>query len=417
MLGIGAVASLYFLFKYKPFVLDWNAAPLILMYCLPVWVLIHYCFFAQEPDLQWLEIKSLWVRVVAGMLIATAMGVLIRKPDRINSVFIFAFFGMSISIMSVYVFESFQLSRLLTPYEFYEKFLFDRNKINNAFFSVLGLAIGCASILYSYSSFRAKNYVVKSLVIFFLMTLCFSASVITDSKNGVGIGLILISIFLLNFLILLIRVKNQARKIYGTLLISILAVIFSLLFAIHKDASPGWETLFYDVQTAVQINQYQRWRGPEASGEQYPKNNLGLDVSRNTYERFAFMTAGTRELMKHPLGYGLINHPSFPRWLKKDGINFDFQSSTHAGWVDFGLAFGFPAVLILFAAIFAVMIITFINKSYTDYLVIWIVASIFILGFVQEITFKHTFEAAIFVISFCSSCSAEIGKKLNLKNV
>ena len=127
MMLLGSAGALYFLLKYKPFVLDWKALPLVLLYILLLWVLAHYFFFARDPQLQFIELKSLWLRVFAGMLIATAMGVLIRKSDRVNGLFIAAFFGMSISVVAVYCFNSINLGYLLSPTEFLNQFLFDKN--------------------------------------------------------------------------------------------------------------------------------------------------------------------------------------------------------------------------------------------------------------------------------------------------
>ena len=414
MLAIGAVASLYFLIKYKPFVLDWNTTPLILIYCLPIWVLIHYYFFAQESDLQWLEIKSLWVRVVAGMLIATAMGVLIRKPDRINSLFIFAFFGMSFSILAVYLYQSFQVMHLLSPNEFLDKFLFDRNKVGVAFFSVVDLAVGCAAITYVFNCDNIKNYLFKVLVISFLMSCSIAAAVIANSKNGVGIGVITVGFFIATITFQMLRNRSFQKIVSGVTIIVIAAIIFGSAVLIHKRSTTrGWDTLFSDIEAAVQIDKYQAWRGPISSGETVPNNSLGLLAAGNTYERYAWMAAGAREVLRHPLGYGLINTQSFPLWLKKDGIKVDFQSSTHAGWLDLTLAFGLPSILIIFIVIVNIMILCALNskKRFSTYLAGWIAISVFLAGFVQEITYKHTFEVMIFFITFCGACFVVIGKK------
>ena len=181
-----------------------------------------------------------------------------------------------------------------------------------------------------------------------------------------------------------------------------------LIFIHGKSATPGWSNLFYDIQTAFQIDKYQAWRGPIASGgEPYPKNSLGITVAANTYERYAWIAAGSREVLRHPLGYGLINHPSYVRWLTKDGIAIDRQASTHSGWVDLALAFGLPAIAILFGCLLLILYQGIINKTsiqFHKYLALWISMAVFLAGFVQEISFKHTFEALIFFITFSAAC-------------
>lgn len=200
----------YFLLRYRPFALNRQAIPLVLVYGLLLWVVVHYYFFAQEPQLQLVELKSLWLRVFCGMLIATAMGVFIRQRSRMNNLFILSFFGMSISIVAVYLFNSYKLDHLLTPSEFYI-FLFDGNKVGAAFFSTVDLAVGCASLSYLFYADKIRNAYVKSVGVILLMALSLSASVIANSKNGVGIGVILLTIFVITILIAILRNKSPKK--------------------------------------------------------------------------------------------------------------------------------------------------------------------------------------------------------------
>ena len=59
VLSLGAIGSLYFLLRYRPFEFNRQALPLVLVYGLLLWVVAHYCFFSQEPQLQLIELKSL----------------------------------------------------------------------------------------------------------------------------------------------------------------------------------------------------------------------------------------------------------------------------------------------------------------------------------------------------------------------
>jgi hypothetical protein len=238
--------------------------------------------------------------------------------------------------------------------------------------------------------------------------------VVANSKNGIGIGAILIALFLLSILVLVIGVKDFNKRVFGLFLIAAMTVISGSALVIHKkSASRGWESLFADIKTSIKIDEYQAWRGPVASkGESYPNNDLGFRVAENTYERYSWMIAGIREIVKHPLGYGLINHQSFPRWLKVDEVSFDHWGSTHAGWVDLGLSFGLPAISMVFSSIVMIFIITI--KARNKYLFLslagWISMGVFLAGLVQEITYQHTFEAMLFLIVFGSACCTSIVK-------
>ena len=420
MMFLGAIGSVYFFIRYRPIIMNRQALPLLLIYLLPLWVIIHYCFFAQEPDLQLIELKSLWVRVFAGMLIATAMGVLIRKSDRINSLFVFAFFGMSVSVVSLWVFHSWRLHYLISPAEFLQNFIFDRVKYTTAFFSIVDLAVGCASLTTLFFGKLVTYRFRKSLLILSLMLVSIYAPVLANSKNGVGIGAILMSLLMGTIFISLLRNKDQSRfedknrRYFGWFLLGITTILLSTVIAVHKDkANIGWDTLLSDIQVSVQIDKYQAWRGPIASnGESYPI------AAVNTYERFAWMTAGAREFVKHPLGYGLINQISFPRWLKKDGIAFDSLSSTHSGWLDIGLAFGYPGLFILFFSI-ALIIKQYLSKtkkSFTSYLALWLTLAVFLAGILQEIASKHTLEAMIFFLTLSTTCLSSAIKEDKYEN-
>ena len=415
MMLLGSAGALYFLLKYKPFVLDWKALPLVLLYILLLWVLAHYFFFARDPQLQFIELKSLWLRVFAGMLIATAMGVLIRKSDRVNGLFIAAFFGMSISVVAVYCFNSINLGYLLSPTEFLNQFLFDKNKVGTAFFSVVDLAVGCASLTYIFYNDSVKHNIVKSVATLTLMGLSIAASIMANSKNGVGIGLIVLALFMTCIFAGLFFGKRHKKLPFGLLLIFATLVLSCTAILVHKNrASPGWDALYADIQTAVDIDKYQAWRGPLAShGESIPQNSLGIVVAANTYERFAWIAAGSRELIKHPLGYGTINHPAFPRWLKVDGIAIDSQGATHSGWLDLGLSFGWPAIFLVFLSVVSTLLIGMrsTNKAFFIYLAMWISLAVFSAGFLEEITFKHTFEALLFLITFSAACIISLNGK------
>jgi hypothetical protein len=366
--------------------------------------------------LQWLEIKSLWIRVLAGMLIATAMGVLIRKYDRINGLFIFAFFGMSIAILAVYSIQSLKYGYLISPGDFLGKYLFDRNKVGAAFFSVIDLAVGCALLVHLFCSQDAKSFTLKALPSLFLMILSFGSSIVARSKNGVGIGIILLIIFMIRIIFQIISTKNFKKLFLGIFMIIFSVFLLGSVVIIHKKTvSPGWDSLLPDIQVAIQIDKHQAWKGFEA----FPKNNLGKEVVRNNYERVAWFVAGSREILRHPLGYGLINQQSFSLWLKKDGISINGQGSTHSGWVDLGLSFGFPAIIILFTSLLILIFKGAKNcgKSLNKSLLWWISLAVFLSGFVQEITFKHTFEAMIFFTTFSSACFASISKNLSTDHV
>jgi hypothetical protein len=111
-----------------------------------------------------------------------------------------------------------------------------------------------------------------------------------------------------------------------------------------KKASPGWDSLFEDVMLSTQIEKYTHWAN---IGGEIPINSQGVAVTSSTYQRIAWVTVGLDLIKKYPLGYGSIN-ASFWNLLSLDGVKHDIQGQVHSGWVDLGLAFGVPALIIVF---------------------------------------------------------------------
>ena len=165
---------------------------------------------------------------------------------------------------------------------------------------------------------------------------------------------------------------------------------------------PGWSHLVEDIQVSVQIDQYQNWKDTPKLG--FPKRSDGGDVAGNTYERFAWGAKGIELIQKYPLGYGTINQGSFRYLLIRDGINYPHYNQTHSGWIDFGLAFGIPGLVILLSALLGTIILAVKKKNYLSMVAIWLSMAIFLAGCFEEISFKHTFEIWMFLIAFvCAS--------------
>jgi hypothetical protein len=418
LLGLGALFGIYYLLKNLPFKLNLRLLPLGLLYALLIWVVAHFIFFAQDSQQQLVELRSLWFRVSAAMVVATSMGVLIKNPARINNFFIAAFFGMSLAIISIYIFNSMRVATLLHPETFLNLFLFNRSKVTTAFFSTIDISVGCACLCYIiYCAKNSKKSLFGACVTLLLISLSILASVVINSKNGVIMGAILIIILNITLATNLLK-REKACKLFVTFF-TVLVTSFLLTFVtiFHKEkASPGWSTLFADIEIAVQIDKYQAWRGSSFEGdigEPYPRNKFGQIVIANTYERFAWFVAGAREIYKHPMGYGLINTPSFGRWLKFDKISSSIGGSAHSGWIDLGLSYGFPGLGLVLASL-ALTLVTALrgkDKSIGSYLAIWISLAVLGAGFFQEITHQHNFEAMIFFATFSAACIASVNRK------
>ena len=155
-----------------------------------------------------------------------------------------------------------------------------------------------------------------------------------------------------------------------------------------------------DTKIALQIDRYPNWQNPGQLG--YPKREDGQMVTKNTYERVAWATAGSRAILQEPTGVGTLSypfaiHPNRPATMQigpgKLGI------ATHSGWVELGLAFGVPMLSLIFAG----LLISFGNALRKDYpvkmTILGLIVLIFTLYTVGEVTIDHGIEVLFFVLA------------------
>jgi hypothetical protein len=184
---------------------------------------------------------------------------------------------------------------------------------------------------------------------------------IVDARNGVGLSTILYGFWFLCAVIILIQsqIKSPNVKSWFVFLFATTGLLIILYFAfLQTKVNTGWATLISDAKIAVQIDRYPNWQNPAQLG--YPKRDDGQIVTPNTYERVAWATAGSRAIIQHPAGTGVLSYPfamhpnrpaNMPTGQGASGI------ATHSGWVELGLAFGVPILALIFGA----LLLSFVN--------------------------------------------------------
>lgn len=114
---------------------------------------------------------------------------------------------------------------------------------------------------------------------------------------------------------------------------------------LQLNQNPGWQYLIEDVQEGVQIDKYPQWKSPSTLG--YPTLPSGRVITPNAFERVSWAMAGLRLIPLNPWGSGILQYP-FKRSLTKVYTNLPPNSlpgSTHSGWIDLALSFGFPVLM------------------------------------------------------------------------
>jgi hypothetical protein len=253
--------------------------------------------------------------------------------------------------------------------------------------------------------------------LFGIVLVLFSFVFIFDTKAGVGLAVIIFVIWFFIGLayfqkkIFLSQSKENCLKSTTMVIIFFgLAILVVGWFSQkHIKNNPGWESLFSDIYVSAQIDKYKNWQNTSKYGT--PNRNDGEVVKGNTYERVSWAVAGIRLLQIEPLGYGTLR--SFPKQMKAIIPDFGSSPYTHSAWIDIGLAFGLPALFMIFASI-CIVLVRVIRGGGSPWRasVFTLSIAILILYGVGEYGFQHGVEILFYLLGFLSSLSLILPKNL-----
>jgi hypothetical protein len=383
----------------------WHYAPIILSACALVWVGIHYLVFSQDSALQLKDLTSTWVRVLMASMIGAATGLVIKdNPQRSQ----YLWFGIfcSFAYLLVHYLEAYSQSGALFMPDYYFTSPFS-NKINTVLMGGLFIAAICgasATVLTSkYSpSYPRIIYIYWAIAVAIIL---FAYTTIIDTRNGLGVGLILLSAWVLYVFCvmlgrqLLTRTLNWKRGI-----LILLPILFIFIFVQqHLNINRGWNNFFEDIAIGFQIDEVPNWQNIQKFG--YPKTPSGEQVYPNNYERAAWAAAGVRTIQENPLGYGLLEH-SLGKMIQKSYPEAVIRSS-HSAWVDFGLAFGIPGLALILSALISTIALAIRSHSPNKLLVVWMAFSLLLIFTIAEVSSNHTIEILFFCIALLNTMTLE----------
>ena len=131
-------------------------------------------------------------------------------------------------------------------------------------------------------------------------------------------------------------------------------------------------------------------------------------MASNTYERTAWATAGATLLLpENPLGLGVLNRP-YPRLLhEKFGKDVGYIPSTHSGLVEFGLAFGYPGIIILFGTLIILIARSIYAESHLRATCLSISVGLLLTYTITELSTSHAVEILFYWIAFIFAIQAK----------
>jgi hypothetical protein len=411
LLVLGALVALFLIKQYlkQPQKIAsnsiWHYAPIILSACTLVWVGIHYLVFSQDSALQLKDLTSTWVRVLMASMIGAATGLVIKdNPQRSQ----YLWFGIfcSFAYLLVHYLEAYSQSGALFMPDYYFTSPFS-NKINTVLMGGLFIAAICGASATALTSKYSPSYP-RIIYIYWAIAVAiilFAYTTIIDTRNGLGVGLILLSAWVLYVFCvmlgrqLLTRTLNWKRGI-----LILLPILFIFIFVQqHLNINRGWNNFFEDIAIGFQIDEVPNWQNIQKFG--YPKTPSGEQVYPNNYERAAWAAAGVRTMQENPLGYGLLEH-SLGKMIQKSYPEAVIRSS-HSAWVDFGLAFGIPGLALILGALISTIALAIRSHSPNKLVVVWMALSLLIIFTIAEVSSNHTIEILFFCIALLNTMALE----------
>ena len=400
-MGIGFISGLFLIQKnWSSFHVFKNTYfSLCAVLGLFLWVAAHYTFFSLNPVLELSEIRGLWLRTFAGMITATGLGISLSKYPFLRKYFYISLFFVPISNILLYLYASYLQDKFIEPNAYV---MFFYAKIETAYFGAISASVAVAYLL-RHLVIKNEKISYRGIAFFILGIIVVQISaVLSSTKNGVLVTALLAAFLsgLLFFKVIFFCKKHYVLQ--GSVVIIIFATLL-LTWQFHtQHAAIGWKTLTADVAAGLDVDKNKQWQA--AAGE-VPLNSLGLSAAGNTYARIAWGKVGLRLIKEFPLGYGSVN-ASFPNLQDLAKIPHLHKGQTHSGWIDFGLAYGLPGILLLLSSMISTIYLGIRRHEELDLIAAMI--SLTLLGFclIAEVSYKQYFEIWIFMITFSATVVA-----------
>jgi hypothetical protein len=410
LLVLGAFLSVIFFFKEK-FLSTLNSyrdyLSLISILLLFMWVLFRGYFFADTSQ-SLHELSSTWFRSSLALLFGLSIGALVARR--------FAFLNILISsqivIFILLYFQYFNKiveSGLFFQPDFYGYIL--HGKGNVVLIGTLLIGILTINIIYMLQE-KFKWYKILSCGTAILIVL-YADIYLFDTRSGVLLGLIaMISAVALNYG----KFKDFFQKKYLRAIYFFLPILCSTFFYLQFNLNAGWKNFVEDVSIGMQIEKNPFWINQSVLG--IPKTDYGRTLYDSTYERTAWGVAGFKFLLENPMGSGVLKH-SFGRELDRRFPALrgsGAPQATHSGWLDFGLAYGIPGLVLVLFPLISIINTGRHHKSIHG-AAIGIIALVLLLSFlICELASEHGIELFFFWTACLISIELFLKRSIQMKD-
>ena len=379
------------------------ALPLFFIFLFFIWLGIHYFLYSHNPQLELGQIKGTWLRVLLACFLGIGSGLFVRHHPRAQLVIwtgILSFFLIS---YIDYAWVSFTNNDWGIPYKFWLGFF--NNKTTAVFYGIVSIALACGVVSHQLTqATKINGHILAAMMA--CMGFTFLVFVITGTKNGVALSLILVISVLFSFL------RRSNKSFISISIASAFIVAICLMTFLHLKLAPQWNNFFPSVEAGLQIHKYPNWKGHLYYGILKPED--GTLVDESAYLRTAWFVAGVELLLKNPLGYGLYDQSFRYLALADDTLGLPSESlliATHSGWLDFSLGLGIPGLLLTWTAIALAIFYSFKQISIWSFNTRWVLTGTFIVWIFAEICNNHFIETLFYLIALFSAGNLPIIEK------
>ena len=421
LLVSGTIVSIIFLYQYLKSVsvkaIGSNWLPVICIFVSLIWVVLHYCYFSIQPEVQLKELQSIWLRSALASVLGIATGIALISRPRYIGLFWTAILISFFVLFAQYLPLAMKSGNLVVPLDYldFRRYLFI-GKINPMYLGVLLIAGSTGLLL---DAIRTNDRLwLKRIAIFWLLcllTAMYSFAFIVNTRSGILLGsLIIIAWSFLGLLTLFVKkrgkdtLKSSGAKKFIYVLVFALGVVGIFGYKqIQRDS--GWHQIIEDIEIGYQVEKYPHWQNVDAYG--FPKTESGKVVTYNTYERVAWATAGIKSVPYHPYGVGILILPL--GLAAKDLFPGVSPLSTHSGWVDLTLAFGLPFIALMWVVNLSIVYLAVKQKSPLKYTILTLSIILFALFLVGELSNGHNLEMLFYFFAMMSGLLIAQAAKLH----
>jgi O-antigen ligase len=323
----------------------WRRKMLLIYAALIVWMLIVAIVISDETAASLRDLRGEWVPATVCLAAGLGAGIILSgtTTDKRNLAARAVFWGLILHAVLQLGTAAWLLGRNGALPDHFAGI--SDHRANVTYTNTLALAMLLAEgIAWAFQKARFLG-LNRAALLFTYLTLLLST--FASASRGGMVVFVLLTI--IGGVILLFSDEERRRRNHYRLLVGggLLLLLLGVFFGIKSD--PRWQRIVATVPVAWDVDSTKFWVNPYVPGA--PKAADGGELEISTYHRVALARVASRYFMEHPLGTD-ASREAFKRLVTSKYPDAVLGHS-HNGYLDFGLATGFPGLGLWMAFLWA----------------------------------------------------------------